>query len=178
MEFLPTIAGRIRDDPEPLAWDPINGGWVNKDPAGAHINTNNRNLHNPTAPDKQEFRTSLDPEAGANGGYGFGGRAPVAAGMGAYRVKDKSSETYAYSGARGIFSQAKPYVPDYYALGPKEYKRPDSAPGTKMAPGTSVPLKGGWPTAATYGELPSRTGWSIEGSARATNPHWVSRANA
>lgn len=163
MEYVPTIAARIREDPEPLHWSPVSGGWVNTDPPGSHIKlSGNRNLHDPESPDHGVARTSLDPNAGANGGYGFGGRAPKVAAMGTYDVKDKSSETYAYSGARGIFQQSGKgkYVPPHYQLHTSP-PRPESAPNTQHAPGTNTPLKGGWPTMTTYGEIPFRGGFSI-----------------
>ena len=174
MEFVPhhikpTVAGNIRDHPEPLAWSPAKGGWV-KEQQGSPQSY----LQAP-----REFRTSLDPDAGVNGGWGFGGRAPLVAAMGGYGVKDKSAETYAYSGARGIFQQTEKYVPPHYiTANAHEYVRPASAVGTEMAPGTSTALKGGWPTATTYGQKPFSPGWSIEKDSRPVKPHWISRASA
>jgi len=97
------------------------------------------------------------------------GRAPSAANEGThYAVANTADETYAYSGARGIFKNvgAESYVPAHYkAQLERQQAQEARSPSSPPLPGTDQAHRGGWPVAKTYGEAPGAGhvgGWSIE----------------
>ena len=169
--FIPTISNRVREDSSQVAFMTSAGGWVNVSPPGqrwkvpgGHVN--NLNVKSPnSSPDGNPFSSRMfssshsPPQGGSH-----------------YAVADSSSETYAYSGARGIFKNvsAESYVPAHYKAEQERIKQQEVLKkfnnGPK-APGTDVPMKGGWPVGPTYGQLLAggRYGWSIEKATQPTN---------
>jgi len=88
-----------------------------------------------------------------------------------YAVASTADETYAYSGALGIFKNvgAESYVPAHYKAQLERQKaHAPKSPVSPTLPGTSRAHRGGWPTGKTYlgerGDLPDSHvgGWSIE----------------
>ena len=161
-QFVPNVKQRVQQ--EQARFDPVKGGWVKAAPTwnGPGDWQSNRNVRSPDKSSSNPFESRL-----------FSGSH--------YAVADKSDETYAYSGARGIFKNtgAGHYVPEHYKRA-LAYQAAASA-GAKvektLAPGTDVVLKGGWPiepTAHLHGlsALPEdgRYGFSIENGTRATSP--------
>jgi hypothetical protein len=150
------VAERVREAQDSsLVYDPATGGWSQSSapwagPGGASVN--NRNLRVATTP----------PESERNP---FESRIFGSAGGSHYAVADRSDETYAYSGARGIFKKvdAASHVPAHYKTALAQKPSAEFKP-SHYAPGSNIPLKGGWPLQPNYGELPKsgQYGWSIE----------------
>lgn len=175
-KFVPSISSRVQESgaAEQIAFIPSAGGWINVSPPGQRAGSwkvpggpsGNLNVKSPSSsPDGNPFSSRM-----------FSGSH--------YAVADRSSETYAYSGARGIFKNvdAESHIPDHYK---HDIERQQAIKvlkqfnhGHNNAPGTSVAMRGGWPAQATYGQLPQggRYGWSIERATQPTNDTW-SRAS-
>ena len=140
-QYVPLVGERARATQEPRRYDPVRGGWVRAEPtwAGPGDAQSNRNIRSPEQMKSNPFESRLfSSHSGTH-----------------YAVADKSDETYAYSGARGIFKNvgSASYVPEHYK---RTLAMQMSAPKVpaQTAPGTDVVMKGGWPTEATYGTLP------------------------
>ena len=161
-QYAHPIAERVKELSEPMQFQPATGGWVPVNPDAYRPPDYHGNLNVRAAPKPYEvseagyqFKEYRLPQDGNTSGESH------------YNVTDKSNETYAYSGARGIFSSAAtPYIPAHYRTAAKNPPKPPMQP-PELAPGTNVALKGGWPTQFTVGNSPSRHGWSIE---RAVQP--------
>ena len=171
-QFIPTMSNRVANESSQVAFMTSAGGWVNVSPPGQRWkvpggHANNLNVKSPSSsPDGNPFSSRMfssshsPPQGGTH-----------------YAVADTSSETYAYSGARGIFKNvsAESYIPAHYKAEQERVMREEERKklnnnGPK-APGTTVTMKGGWPVGPTYGQLPAggRYGWSIEKATQPTN---------
>lgn len=159
-QYVPLVGERARATQEPRRYDPVRGGWVRAEPtwAGPGDAQSNRNIRSPEQMKSNPFESRLfSSHSGTH-----------------YAVADKSDETYAYSGARGIFKNvgSASYVPEHYK---RTLAMQMSAPKVpaQTAPGTDVVMKGGWPTEATYGNLPEDVRPSHTPASNRTAPAWI-----
>ena len=172
-QYIPTQADRVRTDTTHFM--PSAGGWVNVSPPGQRW----------SVPGGHQSNLNVrSPEAAADGNP-FSSRLFSGSPTGShYAVADRSNETYAYSGARGIFKNvdADSHFPPHYIHERERLKQREVLKkfntGPKL-PGTDVTSRGGWPVSPTYGELPKGDrpgpagarsyGWSIERGVQPTN---------
>lgn len=148
--YTPNVAERVRlAQDEQMAFDPGVGGWKT------------------TSPPKPEAAGNLNvKKQGGSSSASNPFESRLFKGASHYAVADRSDETYAYSGARGIFAGGgvQPYVPEHYRRAQAQRAVPTAA-ATKAA-NTDVSLKGGWPVDYTYGARADDpchvAGWSIE----------------
>jgi len=164
-KFLPNGAERVRSGQDQMVYSPGEGGWVPSSPTKTPSPKGNLNVRQGGAAANPFESRIFRPSSGAH-----------------YAVADKSDETYAYSGARGIFKQvdASSYVPEHYRREQAMRQPPagSSSPPGPTAPGSDVQLKGGWPIDRSYGvqadgryHTGDSGGWSIEKSLGARKDH-------
>jgi len=158
--YVPTNAERVRQVAEGgLVYSANVGGWLSPSMASGYQGespVNNRNVRG--NPFESRIFGRLPGEAAAHEGTH-------------YAVASTADETYAYSGARGIFKNvgAESYVPAHYKAQLERQKaNAPKAPVSPTLPGTSRAHRGGWPIEKSYlgegGDLPGGhvSGWSIE----------------
>jgi hypothetical protein len=148
--FLANVAARVQQASAPMTYSVSLGGWQPADRWTPPSPVGNLNLKQTTAAAPAEPTNAFSSRL-------FSSRAPAEeafAGRGVYGIMMHGDDARAQPPMQQNYSRV-----DHLCA-----PRPTAPP--QMAPGTKVPLKGGWPTGQAYGEAPSEPhhvgGWSIE----------------